>query len=281
MAIDVHIHLKGHEDGNRILKAMDEAGITRMVLISKAPPRSFSMGPSQLAEEPAGGFTHREVLDNLAQIVAPDKDRLLGFAWIEPTLSDAQWALDYALGEKELAGVKMMPYHWYPSDERAQAIFAGIETHRKPLLVHTGALWGFTDSSQFCKPMYMEVLLRYPGVRVALAHIGWPWTDECLAVGGKFRAAASRDSGRERNCFIEISSGAPRIWKVDALRKALAYLGDDRLIYGSDLFEAEDPARLRQYIQEEISVLQEAGALPETIERIMSRNALTWLGLPE
>jgi len=35
MAIGVHVHCKGGEDGNKVLKAMDAVGLERIVLMSR------------------------------------------------------------------------------------------------------------------------------------------------------------------------------------------------------------------------------------------------------
>ena len=268
MPVDVHVHTRGGEDGADILKAMDQIGLERVVLFSPHPQRDG--GPQGPAKHP-----HRSVIDEIARIVAPDPERLLAFAWIEPTLPDAVEAVDYALGEKGLRGVKMIPNHWYPADERAQACYQGIEQHRRPMLFHTGVLWGTSDTSQHCRPAFFEIMLHYPGIRFAMAHMSWPWTDECLAVNGKFK----ENQQGEWTSYIDITTGAPRIWKVDALRKALCYLGDEHIIYGSDshLPDGADYARLR--LREDTEMLREAGASPETIERILTTNALKWLGL--
>lgn len=269
MTIDVHVHMRGGEDGDAILKIMDEVGLERAVLFA-APPH----GAAQVDEAPPKN-THKQSIDDLARIVASDPDRLLGFAWIEPTLPDAPQAVDYALGEKKLPGIKMIPNHWYPADERAQACYKKIEEHGKPMLFHTGILWGVSDTSQYCRPAFFEIMFHYPGIRFAMAHISWPWTDECIAVNLKFK----ENQEGEWTSYIDITTGAPRIWKVDALRKALACLGDDHIIYGSDarLPEGPDYAALR--LREDTEMLREAGASTETIQRIMSTNALKWLGL--
>ena len=34
--------------------------------------------------------------------------------------------------------------------------------------------------------------------------------------------------------YIDITPGTPRIYRIEALRKAINVLGEDRLIYGSD-----------------------------------------------
>ena len=102
-----------------------------------------------------------------------------------------------------------------------------------PTLFHSGILFGNMDSSRFCRPAFYEVMLRFPKVKFALAHIGWPWTDECIAVGGRMRAAVHYD-GSKSQMYVDITRGTPGSYRVDALSKALEYLGPERLIYGSD-----------------------------------------------
>mgnify|MGYP005840379963 CR=1 FL=1 len=270
MAIDVHVHTRGTEDGRKVLKAMDAVGLERMVLLAVPPQRD---------EEAKGARNpHRKVLDRIARLVKPDPERLIGFAWIEPTLPDAVEAVDYAFSEKGLAGVKMIPNHWYPADERAQACYAKINEYAKPMLFHTGILWGTSDTSQYCRPAFFEIMLHYPNIRFAMAHISWPWTDECYAVCGKFRAAGGYRPENWRS-YVDITSGAPRIWKVDALRKGLAYMGDRQIVYGSDCFEAENPEALRPRLVEDRDILRECGASEETMKRIFTTNAERWLGI--
>ena len=269
MAIDVHVHTRGDEDGSKVLKALDYAGLERVVLFAVPPHRHLKPG-----EQPPKD-AHKQSIDEAVKLVAPDPDRLIGFAWIEPTLPDALEAVDYALGEKGLRGVKMIPDHWYPADERAQACYKKIEEHGKPMLFHTGILWGRSDTSQYCRPAFFEIMLHYPGIRFAMAHISWPWTDECLAVNGKFRY----NQEGEWTSYVDITTGAPRIWKVDALQKALSYLGDEHIVYGSDCSRPEDGEDLKRHLDADKSILRDAGASPEAVERILSKNALRWLGI--
>lgn len=270
MAIDVHIHTRGGEDSSKILRAMDAVGLERVVLFGVPPHRRE--GAAQ-EKEP-----HKRGTDEIAKLVSGDPERLIGFAWIEPTMPDAVAATEYALGEKGLRGVKMIPNHWYPADERAQACYAKIEEFERPMLFHTGILWGNSDTSQYCRPAFFEIMLHYPKVRFAMAHMSWPWTDECFAVCGKFRAAADYDPARW-NSYVDMTSGAPRIWKVDAVRKALSYLGDKQLMYGSDCFQAEDPEALRRNLDEDRSIWRDIGISEETRMRLETTNALRWLGI--
>jgi predicted TIM-barrel fold metal-dependent hydrolase len=269
LVIDAHAHTKGGESAEHILAAMDTVGIDRMVLMGAPPDSGFPLE----RELKSGSDLHKQSIDAIAALVAFAPDRLIGFAWIEPTLPDALEGVDYALGEKGLSGIKMIPKHWYPADERAQACYQRIEPYGKPMLFHSGILWGVSDTSQYCRPAYYEIMLHYPRIRFALAHMSWPWTDECFAVLGKFRANLP-----EWNSYADTTSGPPPVWKVDAYRKALAWLGDDHLIYGSDWF-CGDVEELRNSQARERRILGEAGASPETVQRVLHDNALRWLGI--
>ncbi len=264
MVTDVHIHAHGGEKGEEVLRAMDYAGLERIVLFSREPrPQDKALG-------------HKGVIDEVAKVAAVDPSRIFAFAWIEPPLPDAEDMVDYALGEKKLAGVKMIPNGWYPEDERPQACYRKIEQHRKPMLFHSGISWG--HDSKYCRPVGYEIMMRYPGIRFALAHMSWPWTDEAIAVADKFRNLLPA-AGHEATCYLDITRGAPRPWKKDALQKALYQPGDTWLIYGSDRNLPEQKDLAIEFRRDDEDVLREIGASQETITRVMSTNASRWLGL--
>jgi predicted TIM-barrel fold metal-dependent hydrolase len=135
-----------------------------------------------------------------------------------------------------------------------------------------------SDTSQYCRPAYYEIMLHYPKIKFAMAHMSWPWTDECFAVCGKFRAAGDYKVENWR-VYADITSGAPRIWKVDAMRKGLAYMGDTQFVYGSDCFNAEDPEALKSNLVMDREILEECGCSKETMERIFTTNAEKWMGI--
>jgi hypothetical protein len=220
MYSDCHIHWRDDANGRDILKAMDQQEMEKAVLI----------GPHRTE-------TNEQALESIgviADICSEDPARLLGFAWIEPTLSGAVEHVEAAINDHGLAGIKMIPDHWYPYEERFFPVYEKIEELRVPLLFHSGILHSNMDSSRFCRPAFYEVMLHFPKLKFALAHISWPWTDECIAVAGKMRAAARRGYVPEMQMYVDITRGTPAFYRRDALDKALKYLGPERLIYGSD-----------------------------------------------
>ncbi|MBM3211434.1 hypothetical protein FJZ33_04385 [Candidatus Poribacteria bacterium] len=254
MIIDVHIHSRGTETAAEILKAMDKAGVDRI----------FLFGPYPGLDEDK----QRESDDYVAKIASEAGDRIIPFAFIEPRLKSAPQEVERAVTKAGVKAVKMIPMQWYPGGPEARAVYEKINELEVPMLFHSGILWGTKDDSQYCRPVYYEALLDYPKIKFAMAHISWPWCDELLAVCGKFRAA------RRNQIFIDITSGAPRFWKVDALRKALIYLGDDTIVFGSDS-SATGADYMRRRIDEDMSMLrEEVGVTKDTIEKIFGTNAM-------
>jgi len=251
---------------------MDKAGVEKVCLFS--PYASADIGHGLFGADAEGMHS---AIDWLAEVVAQAPDRIIGFAWIDARWPTAVQELERAV-ELGMRGVKSIPNHWYPTDDCALALFAKMEELGLPGIFHSGILFGFEDGSRFCRPAYYEALIHYPGVKFALAHISWPWVDECLAVAGRFRAA-TRDGEREMQMFIDLTPGTPRIWRADALHKALIYLGDATLIYGSDISPADNGEWLRASVQRDQAIFrQELGLSAQAIERIMGGNLLRMLG---
>jgi predicted TIM-barrel fold metal-dependent hydrolase len=238
---------------------MDHAGIDRICLF--APYR----GESEEGQ--------RESTDFMAKVARADPERIIGFAWIEPRLPIAAEETERAIADCGLKGVKMIPDHWYPYDEALFPVYEKVQELGVPMLFHSGILFGFKDSSRFCRPVHYEALLHFPGIKFALAHISWPWTDECLATCGRFRAALYRGETTQHQMYIDITPGTPPAWRADALRKALEYPGADYLIYGSDCSNATDPEALRAKLNTDLKLFSEELQLSAaTQEKILGRN---------
>lgn len=270
---DAHVHFRGTENAERVLEAMDAAGIDKIGAIS---PRPGTTASEQIA-----------ALESLIPILRESPDRFFGLAYINPLLEDAPEIMSKAVNEWGYRGVKMIPDHWYPYDERFQVLFETIEQTGISALFHSGILWGNGDSSRFCRPVDFEVLINYPRITFALAHIGWPWTDECIALAGRFSAdivdpsfalqehapRPSESDPYRSQMYIDITMGAPRPYRREAIAKALAIIGDYQLLYGSDCDSPEDPAALAHHARLDEALLKgELGQPSESVGRIMHDN---------
>lgn len=265
MIVDAHIHCSGRENTAGVLAAFDEAGIDHGVLLAPFLSEGYSLrDPDSLRR----GNAH------LAQLVRGHQDRMSGLAVIDPSHPAAVEDLRHAIEDLGLHGVKMVPSGWYPYDDRVQPAFALASELRLPVLFHSGI---FIDgrSGRFCRPVFFEALRDHPGARVTLAHLGWPWTDESIAVGLIDRIHGVPPARLQFR--FDLSFGAPPPYRREVLAKALAVLGPELLQFGSDCFlpcSGSDLAERRRWLAE---LLDEVGADPHARRCIWGDTASTWL----
>lgn len=266
MVIDAHLHCTGRErDAGEVLRALDEAAIDVGVLLAPFLDAPYSIHDAA---------SLRRANAHLAALVRGHADRLVGFAVVDPRDPRAPDDLRHAIESLGLAGVKMVPTGWYPHEDRVQPTFAVASELELPVLFHSGI---FIDgrSGRFCRPSYFEALRDHPKARVALAHLGWPWTDEAIAVG-----LIDRIHGvpAERSQFrFDVSFGPPPPYRLEVLERALDVLGAGLLQFGSDCFlpcPGREIAERRGWLEELLDVLEADAA---TRAQVMGGTAAAWL----
>ena len=216
---DCHCHARGDETGEQVLRWMDEAGVDRVNLFGRYPGRDRA--------------DLRASIEHIASVQATDPDRIFGLVWADPRTTGVCEELEYAIADRGLRGLKMIPDHWSPCDEAIYPVYETMQRLGRPIQFHSGIVYGFADSSRFCRPVLYEALVHFPKLRFSLAHISWPWVDECIAVFGRFRAAAGYDASRSQ-MWVDTCRGTPDAWREEALRKAVPFCGADRLMFGVD-----------------------------------------------
>jgi uncharacterized protein len=268
MLIDAHLHCSGHEQTRDVLRSIDEAGIDVAVLL--AP---FLTDPYSLADRDSLRRGNR----HLSQLVRGHTDRLIGFAVVNPLHPQAVDDLEEAVERGGIRGLKLVPTGWYPYDDCAHNVYAKANELGLPILFHSGI---FIDgrSGRFCRPTFYETVRDHPGLRVTLAHLGWPWCDEANAVGViDLINGVNPDESQFR---FDISFGPPPIYRLEVLRRALDVLGPRLIQFGSDRFFPCSGEHIRVLVDEVLTLLDELGVSEGDRERIMAGTAAAWLGLP-
>ena len=219
----------------------------------------------------------RQANQHLATLIKGHTDRLIGFAVVNPALPDAARDLADAI-DQGLQGLKMVPTGWYPYDECALRVYARAEALGLPILFHSGI---FIDgrSGRFCRPAFYEAIRDFPRLRVTLAHLGWPWTDEAIAVG--LIDLIKGVPAEARQFRFDISFGPPPIYRRPVLAQALDVLGLALLQFGSDRFLPCSGAHIREMVSEVERLLAELSVDAAGRERIMGGTAATGSGSPE
>src|SRR3954451_14047386 len=224
MLIDAHLHCSGREQGDDVLRSLDEAGIDLGVLL--AP---FLTDPFRLSDRESLRVGNK----HLSDLVRGHADRLIGFAVVNPLHAEAADDLEEAVERGGINGLKLVPTGWYPYDDCAHRVYERAAALGLPILFHSGI---FIDgrSGRFCRPSFYEAVRDHPGLKVTLAHLGWPWCDEANAVGViDLINGVEPDDSQFR---FDISFGAPPVYRLEVLKKAIAVLTPGLLQFGSDVF---------------------------------------------
>jgi len=259
MRTDCHIHVRGGKcEAGPILEQMDRLKIDKMVLMG-----------SGAAKTPAA---QKKSDDELSKLCSADRRRLVGFARIEPQLAGTTDEIRRCREKLGLVGIKMLPDHWAPCDEFMHPVYKTIEAMGMPIIFHSGILWGNADSSRFCRPANYEAVIFFPKLKIALAHIGWPWVDECIAVVDRFVDMAKRDGRKSSQVWIDCTPGTPPVYRKEALRKALAVCGAPVMLYGSDLAVPGDLSIIAGRMETDIRLLRELGCKQEEIDMVLGSN---------
>ncbi|HUS91590.1 MAG TPA: amidohydrolase family protein [Phycisphaerae bacterium] len=256
--VDCHVHQHAPAEADGVLRDMDANGVERILVCS--PQERVSLPKT------------RENLLLTRKLFEAAPDRIGGLAWIEPTLPGARGLAREALAEMGFVGIKIIPDHWYAYEPRLEPFWETMHELRASILFHTGILYGNDDGSRFCRPLWLEKLLHYPNIRFAMAHISWPWCEECLAVMGRMRAAAGYGKARWQS-YVDITRGTPAHIREQALANAVSFCGPERIMFGTDSRVPDGLAKQAEHIEIDLGIFRKLGLDEAQIERIMSGTA--------
>lgn len=211
----------------------------------------------------------------VSQYVRQHPDRLIGFAGIDPTIGKAAIAeMRHARDELGLRGITLSPsaQNFHPADSRAMQVFAEAASLRLPVLIHQGVHFSMASKMEYARPYLLdEVAREFPTLKIVLAHLGYPWVDECVVLLGK-----------HPNVFADISALLQRPWQAyQSLLAALDYGVIDKLLFGSD-FPRMSATNCIEALYSINQVVQGTGlpAIPrQLLQAIVERDALPLLGL--
>jgi predicted TIM-barrel fold metal-dependent hydrolase len=116
-------------------------------------------------------------------------DRLIGFASVDPHSSSAPAALAHAIERLGLRGLKLAPglQEFYPDDRKYYPLYEKAEALGIPILFHSGMSWEPGSRLKYCHPLRLEdIAADLPRLRIVVAHLGWPWVTDAVALALKY-----------------------------------------------------------------------------------------------
>ena len=298
MVIDVHVHPTGYpyvdhspeadDFRDRVFQRRREAALAAPIAMTGKPSggngggkRNFevtftqmdSFGFDRLVLMPLdlttthGGWIVSN--DEIEQIVNAHPDRFIGFASIDPRRPDALEVLEHAFKNQKLSGLKLNPSKqaFYPADPMMDPIYELCIKYNKPIMFHAGMSWEPDCLIKYSRPINFEpVAVKYPQLRMCLAHFGWPWATETAMLCLKYpniytdTSIVPMDSPEifYRHIFTDV-------WGPTWFEQNFA----DKVMYGSN-----SPRNHTKGIER-------LEMRPETRKKLMGGNALKWLGMEE
>ncbi|MCB1234865.1 MAG: amidohydrolase [Verrucomicrobiae bacterium] len=211
---------------------------------------------------------------HIARYVARDPERLIGFLSVDPT--QPGWETELRRGHEDLGlrGIKLLPMYagFKPDEARLEPLWEYASEKKLPVLLHTGTTFIAQAPLDCTFPRLIEpVAIRWPDVKIILAHLGHPWEGECVVTIRK-----------HPNVFADVSALHYRPWQLyNSLMLVQEYGVWDKLLFGTDYpFTTvnDSVAGLNQ-----LNAMLEGTALPrldyEQINAMIHRDSLSLLGL--
>lgn len=212
----------------------------------------------------------------VARYVANHPQQMIGFLSLDPT--QPGWQKEMQCGHQELGlkGIKLMPMYagFRPDDERLNELWQYAQEHRLPVLLHTGTTFISQAPLEFTLPRHLDpVAIRYPEVRMILAHLGHPFEGECIAVIRK-----------HPHLYADLSALHYRPFQLyQSLMLVQEYGVWDKVLFGTDYPFTTVQATVDGL--RNLNRMVEGTQLPrlntDALERLIHRDSLPLLGIVE
>jgi predicted TIM-barrel fold metal-dependent hydrolase len=242
------VSLEGH------IELMDEAKIERAFLL--APKMGRAGLPQSWQLEPKIVF----------DAVQKHPDRFSGIIGIDPfTGMRGVRELETMVKEYGFIGAHSYP-HWFelpPDHARFYPFYAKCAELDIPIQMQVGHCLRYSNEyplPSVGKPSTVDTIAcHFPELKIIGIHIGWPWTEEMIAVAYK-----------HPNVYIGSDAYAPKYWDPKFVHYINTF-GQDKVLFGTDW-----PVISHLRAREEIA---ELNLRPTSELKFMRSNALSLYGL--
>lgn len=212
----------GPEDeppAQRLLRQMDEIGIDKACVMTSDHRRVYA--------DAEGPYVSN---DYLVEFIEADRDRLFGTCSVDPLRSPYEGVQEIRrmVSEHGVRAVKLYPAydHFYPADEACWPIYRAAVDLDIPVQFHMGWTPTVNAPMKYQPPHLLdEVGIRFPDLKVIVAHLGYPWVEEATCLLAK-----------HPNFHADLA-----YWGTFPPQKILRHLEDfrnlcsfDKLLYGSE-----------------------------------------------
>lgn len=198
------------------ITAMDAAGVGRALVSAWVAPGKVMISN-----------------DEVNEFVAQYPDRLIGVGSVDISKPmEAVTEIRRCIDELGFSAIRVLPWLWElpPTDRLYYPVYTACSELGVPFccqIGHTGPMM----SSEVGRPIYLDrVALDFPDLAIVGGHIGYPWTDEAIAVATK-----------HENVYIDTSAYTVNRYPPQFV-EYLKTNGRNKVLFGSN-YPMIDPAR--------------------------------------
>ena len=122
--------------------------------------------------------------EDVAAYVGQNPDHLIGFMCLDPTQPGWRDEMEKAHKHLGLKGIKLLPMYagFKPNDREVDDLWRYATKHGLPVLLHTGTTFVSHAPLECTLPRLVDdVAIRFPDVKIVMAHLGHPYEGECIA----------------------------------------------------------------------------------------------------
>jgi predicted TIM-barrel fold metal-dependent hydrolase len=207
-----HLFQKG-QTVEGILQEMEEAGVEKILLSA-----FIFEGKTMLSNDEAGKLSKKYPNKFAFACTVDPRDGMKAYREVERCVKEygckALRLEPYAYGNGKV-GVPPNDKMYYPLYAKCIELDIAVVVQ----VGHTGPLL----PSECGRPIYLdEVVLTFPELRIAGAHLGQPWHEEMMILAWKFP-----------NVYVETSARLPKFWP-DSFKQFVATFGQDKVLWGTD-----------------------------------------------
>ena len=210
----------------------------------------------------------------VADYVGRYKEKLIGFASVDPNDPDSLEELELAIGNLGLKGVKLSPFYqdYDLMSQKSIKLLRLIKTQKVPILWHLGP-----DAIAKCHLRYCdinafdEIAIMFPEIKMVIAHLANPWIDEGILLIRK-----------HKNVFADMTGLNLRSYFFyETMMKVYEYGAMDKILFGSDYPYSTPEIMINSLLN--INKIVRKSGLPKIpiseIEKVINRDTLKLLDL--
>ncbi len=228
---------------------MDRAGVERSLLVA---PR---------CGDPRIAHSYSVPYERIAEHCARFPGRFSGVAGIDPSrIVEGVHEFEQAVAGLGFVAAHLYP-HWYeaaPDDRRYYPFYAKCCELRVPIMMQIGHCLDYQRDRvlpSVGRPVALDrVAIDFPELTIIGIHLGWPWTEEMIAMCFK-----------HQNVFMAGDAYAPKHWPAEYVHYCNSW-GQDKVLFGTD-WPVIDPERA-------MAEVHDLGLRPEPKRKLLRDNAL-------